>query len=152
MMFFLFLFTALVCFKSEITIQNSNSSHPFLLVTLCLGKKCVLYSGNLPFLLFVCACLSLFFSLGKSRQWDPWLQRPSCHSKSQSHLWHWAPWSYYLWTYVHHLPGWERGETRECGRGKHTGCMLLFLHACYCCAHAENSHQYSSNGSPVLLS
>lgn len=75
--------------------------------------------------------LSLFVSLGKSRQWDPWLQRPSCHSKSQSHLWHWAPWPYYLWTLVHHLPGWERGETRECGRGKHTGRMPLPLHAPY---------------------
>lgn len=75
----------------------------------------------------MCAHLSLFVSLGKSRQWDPWLQRPSCHSKSQSHLWHWAPRSYYLWTYVHHLPGWERGETRECGRGKHTDCVLLIV-------------------------
>lgn len=75
----------------------------------------------------MCARLSLFVSLGKSRQWDPWLQRPSCHSKSQSHLWHWAPRSYYLWTYVHHLPGWERGETRECGRGKHTDCVLLIV-------------------------
>lgn len=77
----------------------------------------------------VCMHVCLCVSLGKSRQWDPWLQRPSCHSKSQSHLWHWAPWSYYLWTFVHHLPGWERGETRECGRGKHTDRMLLFLHA-----------------------
>lgn len=81
------------------------------------------------------ACLSLFVSLGKSRQWDPWLQRPSCHSKSQSHLWHWAPWSYNLWTFVHHLPGWERGETRECGRGKHTVRMPLFLHALQPYAH-----------------
>lgn len=75
------------------------------------------------------ACLFLFVSLGKSRQWDPWLPRPSCHSKSQSHLWHWAPWSYYVWTFVHHLPGWERRETRECGRGKHSGRMHFFLHA-----------------------
>lgn len=88
----------------------------------------------------VYACLSLFVSLGKSRQWDPWLQRPSCHSKSQSHLWHWAPWSYYLWTFVHHFPGWERGETRECGRGKHTDRMHLFLHACHLCAHYSTVH------------
>lgn len=67
--------------------------------------------------------LSLCVSLGKSRQWDPWLQRPSCNSKSQSHLWHWAPWSYYLWAPVHHLLGWQRRETRECGRGKHTDRM-----------------------------
>lgn len=86
----------------------------------------------------VCVCLhglSLFVSLGKSRQWDPWLQRPSCHSKSQSHLWHWAPWSYYLWALVHHLPGWERGKARECGRGKLVDRMLLSLHACRPYAH-----------------
>ena len=78
----------------------------------------------------MCVCMFvLFVSLGKSRQWDPWLPRPSCHSKSQSHLWHWAPWSYYVWTFVHHLPGWERRETRECGRGKHSGRMHFFLHA-----------------------
>lgn len=83
----------------------------------------------------VCMHVCLYVSLGKSRQWDPWLQRPSCHPKSQSHLWHWAPWSYYLWTFVHHLPGWERGETRECGRGKHTNRMPLFLHASQPYAH-----------------
>lgn len=67
--------------------------------------------------------LSLFISVGKSRQWDPWLQRPSCNSKSQSHLWHWAAWSYYLWAPIHHLLGWQRRKTRECGRGKCTDRM-----------------------------
>lgn len=80
----------------------------FTLVKLCSGYSLVL----------VLCTLSLFVSVGKSRQWDPWLQRPSCHSKSQSHLWHWTPRSYYVWTHVLHLPGWERREARECGRGK----------------------------------
>lgn len=96
-----------------------------------------LYSSNLHLPLCVLACLSLFVSLGKSRQWDPWLQRPSCHSKSQSHLWHWASRSHYLWTFVHHLPGRERGETRECGRGKRTDRMRLFLHVCHLYAHTS---------------
>lgn len=88
-----------------------------------LCSEIVLYfSSNfhLPLCLSVYVC---FVSVGKSRQWDPWLQRPSCNSKSQSHLWHWAPWSNYLWAPVHHLLGWQRRETRECGRGKHTDRM-----------------------------
>lgn len=117
--------------RNDLTLCYNNSCSTVLPCSLIVQY----YSSNLPLLLSVCTCLSLFVSLGKSRQWDPWLQRPSCYSKSQSHLWHWAPWSYYLWTYVHHLPGWERGETRECGRGKYTDCMLLFLHAHYLCAH-----------------
>lgn len=92
--------------------------------------------------------MCVFVSLGKSRQWDPWLQRPSCHSKSQSHLWHWAPRSYYLWTFVHHLPGWERREKRECGRGKHTVRMPPFLHARLPYAHTvlciKRTEQYCS--------
>lgn len=109
------------------------------------------YSSNLHLPLCVLACLSLFVSLGKSRQWDPWLQRPSCHSKSQSHLWHWAPRSYYLWTFVHHLPGRERGETRECGRGKHTDRMRLFLHVCHLYAHTS-TEKYALKWASVLLS
>lgn len=85
--------------------------------------------------IYPCVCLCVYVlswcvSVGKSRQWDPWLQRPSCNSKSQSHLWHWAPWSNYLWAPVHHLLGWQRRETRECGRGKqHRPHASFYVHA-----------------------
>lgn len=109
------------CYSPEVPFYITANFDSYTLF----GNR-MFYSGNLPLPLCVYACLSLFVSLGKSRQWDPWLPRPSCHSKSQSHLWHWAPWSYYLWTFVHHLPGWEGGERREFGRGKHTDAMHLF--------------------------
>lgn len=89
-------------------------------IELCLGSTVTsIYPGACLYMYV----LSLFISVGKSRQWDPWLQRPSCNSKSQSHLWHWTAWSYYLWAPIHHLLGWQRRKTRECGRGKYTDRM-----------------------------
>lgn len=66
-----------------------------------------------PSVWFPSFCVPPLLPLGKSRQWDHWLQGPSSHPQSQGHLWHRASRHDILRVSALHLlyPG-ETGQTQ----------------------------------------